>query len=606
MAIDNRTVLTVGTVAALGISGFCFLFQWKRQTCPGFRNWSFGCILVAVGLLLLALRGIIPEKISIFGTNISVFLAALNVLRGTREFCGKSPRWWPAYVCGAASIVASLYFSAVHNSAARIAIFSLYMAFTEVATAMTLFRNMARERKLGYWFTGLLFTGVAVLNLAHGAFLCFQWPVRDVLAAGYVNQVYYACVVFVLVELPFGFVLLTNDRLILELVVAREEAQGADRAKTQFLAHMSHEIRTPLNGILGLTGLALDGPLTEDKRQELEAVRHSGETLLRIVDDILDLAKIEAGKLAITESPFDLYATLTQIATLFGEQAARKSVRLYVTYPFGMPHYFLGDETRVRQIVANFASNAVKFTSSGEVEIGVLQTNHSVRISVRDTGIGIEPQTLPHLFSRFVQAEASTARRYGGTGLGLAIARQLAQLMGGTAGAESKTGEGSTFWVDLPLTPAARVPEPETKETDLQGLAGVRILVAEDNPVNQLLLVRLLEKHGLVVDVACNGDEAARNCEHRNYAAVLMDCQMPQVGGYEAARRIRHREERLGCHTPIIAVTAHAMPGEQELCRAAGMDDYLTKPINSPELLKRLAEYVKLQQQDASAASHCA
>lgn len=370
-----------------------------------------------------------------------------------------------------------------------------------------------------------------------------------------------------------------------------QRAEQANQAKTDFLAHMSHEIRTPLNGVIGLTELVADGPLNETKRPELTAALVSARSLLGIVNDVLDLAKIETGQLTVTAAPFDLHGTLRQIVDMYGPQAAAKATDLRLAYPEEAPRWFTGDEMRVRQIVANFTSNAVKFTEGGEIELGVSQDS-GLRIWVRDTGIGIAPETLPRLFSKFTQADASTSQQYGGTGLGLAISKQLAELMGGRAGATSSVGKGSTFWVNLPLETSAAVANPPVPVGDRSSkLVGTRVLVAEDNPVNRHLLVRLLEKHGLVADVAANGREAVARYAQATYAAVLMDCQMPVMDGYEAASTIRQQEHGTSRHTPIIAITANVMSRERDRCRAAGMDGYLTKPVQPGELIDCLAEY---------------
>jgi signal transduction histidine kinase/ActR/RegA family two-component response regulator len=390
-----------------------------------------------------------------------------------------------------------------------------------------------------------------------------------------------------------------------ELGVAREElqqknrklagetqrAEQANQAKSDFLAHMSHEIRTPLNGVIGLTELVADGPLNEAKRPELTTALVSARSLLGIVNDVLDLAKIEAGQLTVAAAPFDLHNTLQQVVDMYGPQAAANSTDLHLAYPDTAPCWFAGDEMRVRQIVANFISNAVKFTEGGDIELGVTH-DAGVRIWVRDTGIGIAPETLPRLFSKFTQADVLTAQQYGGTGLGLAIVKQLAELMGGRVGATSSTVQGSTFWVDLPLQSVAPPAKAAVRDgADSRNLAGVRVLVAEDNAVNQHLLVRLLEKHGLLVDVAANGREAVARHAQADYAVVLMDCQMPIMDGYEAARAIRRQELGSTRHTPIIAITANVMSRERDRCRAAGMDGYLTKPVQPGELVECLKQH---------------
>jgi CheY-like chemotaxis protein len=257
-----------------------------------------------------------------------------------------------------------------------------------------------------------------------------------------------------------------------------------------------------------------------------------------------------------------------------------------------VPRWFHGDGPRIRQIVSNFASNAVKFTDHGEIEIGVEDMNGSVRVSVRDTGIGIAIQALPLLFSRFTQADPAVSRC--GTGLGLAICKHLAELMGGSVGAASEEGRGSTFWVELPLRPAEHEDQPEVRisESNRLDLAGLRVLLAEDNVFTRFALAKLLERHGMKVDAVPNGREAVTLYGQADYGAVLMDCQMPEMDGYEAARRIREVEKGLGRRTPVIAITALTMAGECLRCHAAGMDDYLVKPVAPAALFECMAAHL--------------
>jgi signal transduction histidine kinase len=276
-------------------------------------------------------------------------------------------------------------------------------------TAAMLAHGAGRGRRLGYWFTAVWFVTNGVFNLARGAVTYIQWPATDLFSPTLWNQVYFVGMVVSLIGWAFGFIMLTQDRLVTELIIAEQRAEQAREAKSDFLARMIHEIRTPLNGVIGMTGLVLDGPLTEDKRSDLELALQSAEVLLGIVNDILDLSKIEAGKLPITTAPFDLHNVLTQILALLEPQVATKSIKVRVAYPTDAPPWFSGDEMRVRQIIANFVSKAVKFTHEGEIELGVKQSESGVRIWVRDTGIGIERATLPILFSKFTQADVSIA-----------------------------------------------------------------------------------------------------------------------------------------------------------------------------------------------------
>ncbi|MFN7017538.1 MAG: ATP-binding protein, partial [Fimbriimonadales bacterium] len=371
----------------------------------------------------------------------------------------------------------------------------------------------------------------------------------------------------------------TNQRLELALLESNEmaiRAEAASRAKSEFLANMSHEIRTPMNGVLGMVQLLEDTPLTAEQAELLRTLKNSAHYLLGLLNDILDLSKIEAGKMELEQIPVNLHEMANEVVALFGGRASEKGLVLHAQVDPNTPEWVAGDPVRLRQIVANFISNAVKFTEQGEVKLILLPSAtypQGVWIGVQDTGIGVPAEKLDSLFEAFTQSDSSTTRKYGGTGLGLTICKKLAELMGGRIGAESEVGVGSLFYVDLPL-PAVQPPqaqaEPDKAELP-EAFPNARILLVEDNEVNRKVATRLLGKLQVQVEVAVNGLEAVQKATANAYDLILMDCQMPEMDGYEATRVLRER----GVATPIIALTANALEGDREKCLACGMNDYL-------------------------------
>ncbi|MBV8817243.1 MAG: response regulator [Acidobacteriaceae bacterium] len=383
-----------------------------------------------------------------------------------------------------------------------------------------------------------------------------------------------------------------------ELQAAKSAAEAANLAKSQFLANMSHEIRTPIHGILGLADLALQARTLPEAQDFIHSLQSSGDALLRIVNDILDFSKVEAGKLTLEQIPFSIRELVEGVRKLMYPQAHAKDLKLNCFVDEDVIDSLEGDPARLRQILINLLGNAVKFTAEGSIRLEVTQTSFDGAVNqagllfrVHDTGIGIAPEKQQVIFEAFGQADGSVTRHFGGTGLGLTICSRLVQLMGGRIWVESEPGHGSTFSFTCVMREAQVQQKPAIAETKLVKVSPMRVLLAEDNAINQRVAKALLSKHGHEVTITANGIEALEAWEAADFDLVLLDNQMPEMGGLEAVRILRQREQRtLRKRTPVIALTASAMSGDRERFLASGMDGYIAKPFRAEELYEVLLQ----------------
>ena len=410
------------------------------------------------------------------------------------------------------------------------------------------------------------------------------------------------------VQLRFQPIYLDGDYLgvllnvidITPLVEAREQAEATGRAKSEFLANMSHEIRTPMNAVLGFADLLQTTELTKEQAKYVSVIQKSGKNLLNLINDILDFSRIEAGKMQIDNTEFDLETVVGGIESLMYPVALQKNLEFQVFYRKSLPQKMISDHVRINQCLLNLVNNAIKFTEKGHVHLTVSAEKRTegvwVCFEVQDTGIGIPEDRQEAIFDPFTQAEKSTVRKFGGSGLGLTITQKLAQMMGGSIEMSSVAGQGSAFRLFLPagidsVGQRQQIPAPaepsERRKLQEVNYSG-HILVAEDNPANQLLIQVVLTKLGLQVSLACDGAEAVKKATEESFDLIFMDIQMPNLNGYQATQILKKK----GVRTPIVALTAHAMEGDRQRCIDAGCDDYLSKPVNKNKMIEMLGKYL--------------
>ncbi len=597
MVLDIRTLVLLGAVTmAVSTVVFFSLYRFRfGDKSP--LSWGISSAAITVGCLLLALRDAIPPVFTILAANMFFVFGYAMIYSGVRLFMGRTPMW--GLVAAAPLVLAPIlaWFVFVEPS---LAVRSLVVRLFLSLIPALIWRELAAG---GTWRYGRpqrvvagLYAVETVLNLFFALAAPFAYDTNNFFNSGVLSALFLLlCNIYMLIHV-LGVVVLYGERYRGELADAKEAAEEASRAKGRFLAHMSHELRTPLNGLMGMLELSRDTPSDTERREFLDVAAFSAQSLLTLINDILDLSRLEAGKLTVSPEPFALAPALDAVLLPFARMAQARGLAFAVRVaPEDVR--IEADATRLRQIILNLVGNALKFTSKGRIDVDLrvapgLPGPARLTLGVTDTGCGISADMQESVFENFSQTDEGA--RQGGTGLGLTISRQLARLMGGDLTVSSVAGEGSRFCLDMPcrvLDLAEAQPVEPTAGTGMAELAAVprmRVLVVDDFKPNRMVLSIWLRRAGHHAAEAADGQEAVNALADNAFDLVLMDIGMPGMDGLSATRRIRASS---GTRTPIVALTAAAMPGDRARCLAGGMDDYLAKPIRLADLVRVLARF---------------
>ncbi|MGE4557314.1 MAG: ATP-binding protein [Desulfovibrionaceae bacterium] len=595
MLLDTRTLIFADVLVLATTTAFIFIVHRLRLTSRGSRAWLSGFVSFTTGMLLLGLRNHIPDVLSAAGGNTGFALGFMLIWIGFRQFLGRKRQYLLEFVPLVFLAASLTWFTTVQpNIQVRVLLCGIVFGFFAAAISRELLSKKGDyHRSRAQIILGYSFLCTLVYYILWGYFGSTTDP-KDLLRARILGLSFIISISF-MVFFCAGVVMLIGERLTQEMAEAKEEAEQANQAKTRFLANMSHEIRTPLNAMLGMLQLLKTTPLTSEQQEYVASAAFASKGLLEIINDVLDLSRIESGKTHLACADFSLQDLLQDSLDPLKRMAQQKGLEMTIDQG-DLPALARGDAQRLRQVLVNLVGNAIKFTSQGRVEISAnvekpqKPDSLMVRFTVADTGIGIPENQIEDIFGSFNQVQLSP--EYGGTGLGLAISKRLVRLMGGEINVTSSLGRGSAFSFTVNLSPASISAFEETESAgepvDAEAQpSSLRVLLVEDYELNRRFLSAALERHGHVVRVAGNGELALSALEEETFDIVLMDVLMPVMDGVEASRRIR---ERHGDRPPIIALTAYALHGDRERFLECGMDEYIAKPVQVDDLLRLMAK----------------
>lgn len=597
---EPRTLLVlIGATVAFGALVLWVLHR-RNPDMAGLSLLPLACLCFASGSSLMAFLSVLPPILPLSLGNSLVALGFGLMLEGMRQFFGLRPsyRWLvPLF------LISLIVFAAPHlvdfEFDYRVRLISWTIAAACFGSAWVVYRRHDRRADRGAAFIGFGFLALGTLNVVRSL------VDQKLYSGGLVTTSVLLGTVICFYSWIIGVSLVVGSRHLETARKARFRAEAGERIKSEFVAVMSHEIRTPMNGVLGLTQLLLLTDLDAEQHRLASTIRSSGRILLRILDDVLDLSKMEAGRLEVERVAFPVRPMVVSAVELVEGEARRKGLKLDFSVDASVPERLVGDPVRIGQVLTNLLNNAVKFTPTGEIRVHVSVQGQWARFEVQDTGIGIADADRVRLFEEFTQADLSTTRRYGGTGLGLSISKRLVEIMGGSIGVESEYGKGSTFCFELPFDEDAAVPRTDTVSLSSQWLLDEleanresgparsaapssprHVLVAEDDEVSQLVAVGLLESMGCTCDVVTDGRAAVEAAVGGDYDLLLLDCHMPELDGFRAAEEIRTRESQTdgGSRLPIVALTAGVQADERRRCLEVGMDEVLEKPVTADAL----------------------